>query len=225
MTESGPRPPKPVLLSDLGGVLVEDTWRCVAELLAKKYPVDPAPTCVLLHQLCPALDVGAESFDDFHRTFVQQSGIPVPLSEFREITLKRSLRLIRPTFRLYLRLRREAGVRIIVVSNIAEVLWSSIEQKFRISRALDGAVISSRVGAAKPDRRIFEAAIAAAGVGPADLVFVDDTAVNVRGAEAVGIPAFQVTGGPRQLRDLLNRIYGRLGRGKNQGGDVQPPAV
>lgn len=198
---------KPVLLSDVGGVLVEDHWRCVAELLARAHPLDVEATRATLYRLCPPLDLGRESLDDFHRAFVEATGIPVHRAEFRRIVLHQGLRLVRPTFRLYLRLRHEDGVRIIAVSNISEILWASVERRFRLSQVLDDAVISSRVGVTKPDRHIFEVTVKVAGVDPADCIFVDDSATNVRGAQALGIRAFHVTGDPEELERLLAGIY------------------
>ena len=55
---------------------------------------------------------------------------------------------------------------------------------------VDAVVTSADVGAAKPDRRIFEAALAAAGCAPPEAVHIGDSADNdLAGAEAAGIRA------------------------------------
>ncbi|MEU1492617.1 HAD family phosphatase [Streptomyces sp. NPDC005776] len=50
-------------------------------------------------------------------------------------------------------------------------------------------VYSHETGIEKPDPRAFEAACAALGVRPESCLFIDDLAVNVRAAEAVGMQA------------------------------------
>jgi putative hydrolase of the HAD superfamily len=55
---------------------------------------------------------------------------------------------------------------------------------------VDDVVSSAVVGAAKPDVRLFEAALAAAGCGPGEAIHVGDSLENdVAGATAAGIAA------------------------------------
>ncbi len=56
----------------------------------------------------------------------------------------------------------------------------------------DAAVISTRVGAIKPDPRMYAAVVGALDVRPRDCLFVDDRADNVRGAVAAGMRAVQM---------------------------------
>jgi putative hydrolase of the HAD superfamily len=71
--------------------------------------------------------------------------------------------------------------------------WSDgrqiIAEKFGLRDAVDDLVVSAEVGIAKPDRRIFELALARLGVQPAEAIFVDDFARNIEGARALGLPA------------------------------------
>jgi len=53
--------------------------------------------------------------------------------------------------------------------------------------AFDEMIISAEVGVMKPDAGIYQMALAGVGVSPAEAVFVDDTARNVEGANAVGM--------------------------------------
>jgi putative hydrolase of the HAD superfamily len=48
-------------------------------------------------------------------------------------------------------------------------------------------VNSSEVGVAKPDRKIFEISLLRAGAEPAEALFIDDMAENVKAAENLGI--------------------------------------
>ncbi|MFM9057533.1 MAG: HAD family hydrolase [Planctomycetaceae bacterium] len=55
-----------------------------------------------------------------------------------------------------------------------------------LTGAVSQIVLSHEVGASKPDRRIFAAAAAAAGVAPERIFFTDDLPEHVAGARAVG---------------------------------------
>ena len=56
----------------------------------------------------------------------------------------------------------------------------------------DAAVISTHVGAIKPDRRMYEAVLKALDAEPADCLFVDDRPCNLEGATAIGMRAVQM---------------------------------
>ncbi len=57
---------------------------------------------------------------------------------------------------------------------------------------LDAAVYSFQVGAVKPDRRMYAAALEALNAAPETCLFVDDRASNLEGAAALGIHAAQM---------------------------------
>ncbi len=78
---------------------------------------------------------------------------------------------------------RRRGVRTAILSN-ADGLWAPPDEWLDL---FDAVVTSGEVGFAKPDRRIYLLAAERLGLDPAACVFVDDLAVNVRGAAAVGM--------------------------------------
>jgi putative hydrolase of the HAD superfamily len=65
--------------------------------------------------------------------------------------------------------------------------WGNDYPRELWAELFDAVVISSEVGLRKPDERIYRHAAAALGLDPAECVFVDDIAPNVRAAEAVGM--------------------------------------
>src|SRR3954468_14051848 len=84
---------------------------------------------------------------------------------------------------------RARGLRTVVVSNwdcsLGEVLAEA-----GLRGLVDGVVTSAEVGAAKPDQRIFDAALALAGSDAAEAVYVGDSPANdIDGAAAAGIRA------------------------------------
>jgi putative hydrolase of the HAD superfamily len=93
---------------------------------------------------------------------------------------------------------RERGVRTIVVSNWDASLHERLAET-GLAGLVDGALASAEVGAAKPQRAIFAAALALAGdVAPRDAWHVGDTiAADVEGARAAGLtPVLIARDGP-----------------------------
>ncbi|WP_367135371.1 HAD-IA family hydrolase [Saccharothrix sp. HUAS TT1] len=78
---------------------------------------------------------------------------------------------------------RDRGIRTAMLSN-ADFLWrppAGWEGLF------DVVITSGEVGLAKPDRRIYLLVAERLGLPAGECVFVDDLAVNVRGAAAAGM--------------------------------------
>lgn len=76
-----------------------------------------------------------------------------------------------------------------LLSNVGPLHWSFIRRRFAFPRYVRGAVLSYRVGARKPDPRLFEAALALARVRAADALLVDDHPRNVAAARRLGMRA------------------------------------
>jgi putative hydrolase of the HAD superfamily len=84
---------------------------------------------------------------------------------------------------------RAAGLRLVAASNWDSSLPEVLERT-GLAPLLDGVVSSAAVGAAKPDARLFEAALEIAGVAPADALHVGDHPdKDVEGALALGMRA------------------------------------
>ena len=97
--------------------------------------------------------------------------------------------------RLWTRIRPEAealvadtaavGRLTALLSNAPLVLGSAIEAA-PWRRHFDRVYVSARIGATKPDRRIYDHATADLGVEPGEIAFVDDRPENVAGALEAG---------------------------------------
>lgn len=75
------------------------------------------------------------------------------------------------------------------LSNDIERWSTKLRANLGLGQYLAGAVISSAVGARKPDAAIYRHLIEQTGYRPDELLFFDDRAKNVDGAKAVGMPA------------------------------------
>jgi len=111
-----------------------------------------------------------------------------------------------------------AGHRLGILSNINPLHWQFVsdgrfpllQQAGRRGSLFDLAVTSYEVGAMKPAARIYEAAVARAGVPAGDVFFVDDRAENVAGALAAGLDAVPFVGTERLGANLNERGVRRI---------------
>jgi putative hydrolase of the HAD superfamily/hydrolase len=82
---------------------------------------------------------------------------------------------------------RGAGVRTALLSNS----WGTTGyERDRFPDLFDAVVISSEVGARKPEPQIYRLAAERLALEPPDCVFLDDLLQNVDGARSVGMEAF-----------------------------------
>jgi 2-haloacid dehalogenase len=97
---------------------------------------------------------------------------------------------------------RGAGVPLYALSNWSAETFPLARPRYPFLDWFDGIVISGEVGAAKPDRRIYEALIERHALDPASLAFVDDVPANVAAAEGLGMRGVTFTSAPALRRDL-----------------------
>ena len=94
----------------------------------------------------------------------------------------------------------------LLISNADHVHLTQLIQKFGIDKLFNHIVISGKVGSMKPHHEIYEEALKQAGCKPEEVVFTDDRAANIEGAERAGITNAFVYESPQQLvRELHSR--------------------
>jgi putative hydrolase of the HAD superfamily len=102
-----------------------------------------------------------------------------------------------------LRLLRARGVRLGVVSNFDTRLLTLLEG-FGVSSSFDAVVLSSTVGFAKPDPRMFTAALSALRVAAATALHVGDSErLDRRAARAAGLRALRLDRGGQSTRHVI----------------------
>jgi putative hydrolase of the HAD superfamily len=97
-------------------------------------------------------------------------------------------------------------VRLFVLSNFDRRLRGILDGH-GLGRFFEQVVISSEVGAAKPNPRMFEAVLELAGCTAADCLHVgDDVVCDIDGAQAAGMHAFKVTRPGQGLDVLVEKV-------------------
>jgi putative hydrolase of the HAD superfamily len=104
---------------------------------------------------------------------------------------------------------REGGGRTAMLSNCGPEVIDRVRAQREVSRYFDAMVISWEVGIVKPEPAIYRLALERLAVAPGEALFVDDRAVNVEAAEAVGMQGM-IFRGDAAVAELRARIAAGL---------------
>jgi 2-haloacid dehalogenase len=104
-----------------------------------------------------------------------------------------------------LRRLRSSGKPVYALSNFARETFALAERHHDFLSEFDDRVISGHVGVVKPEPRIYQILFERVGRQPRELLFIDDSAANVRAAEALGMPAIHFTPGVDLEKELVAR--------------------
>lgn len=205
---------KAVIL-DVGGVLARDIWEYLYDDLAASHGLDRDA----LHEAGRLLwetfayvpQTPANTWRDMEQRYWELfllifRGTGLSVDELIALTDRYVLPIegMRPILeRLHAR-----GTRLVICSNNNEIWWPRQADKLELARFFPDSmlVLSSRVGAPKDSPRLemFRAAVAAAGVLPAECFFVDDRQPNIERARSYGIDA-RLFEGPEAFAQALRK--------------------
>ena len=82
---------------------------------------------------------------------------------------------------------RTDGVPNYAITNFSAEKFEGARELFAFLDGFDGIVVSGRERLLKPDAAIYKLFLERHGLAAADCIFIDDSAANVAGAEAVGM--------------------------------------
>jgi len=100
---------------------------------------------------------------------------------------------------------RDRDTPLYVLSNFSAETFPPAFERFDFLRWFRGMVISGEVGVIKPDPRIYEIMLARFAIDPHQVVYIDDVAANIEGAQPFGIHGIHFTT-PGALRGELVRL-------------------
>ena len=98
-----------------------------------------------------------------------------------------------------------AGVPLYALTNFAADLFEGARPLMPALTRFDGVVISGRERLVKPDPAIYRLLLDRFGLKAGHTLFIDDSAANVAGAQAVGMQTHRFTGAGRLRADLVER--------------------
>lgn len=100
---------------------------------------------------------------------------------------------------------KKQGFKLYYLSNFPDDIFDDLVEQYDFFKYFDGGLISARAKASKPDRRIYEMLLEKYSLKAGESLFADDSLLNVRGAETVGIKGVHVSI-PEDLRGHLKEI-------------------
>lgn len=136
-------------------------------------------------ELASRLGGQAPSPEDFYRAWTCHFTLNAPMVRLTEALVGR--------------------VKLVLLSNTHDLHVRFLRPQLPVLERFDGLVLSCEVGHLKPERAIYERAIAAAGVAPSKAVFFDDVEPYVEAARGAGLHAHVFRDArevPAQLRAL-----------------------
>lgn len=189
-----------VLLFDLGGVVIEVDFRRAFDHWGHAAGVDPDRIAerYLPDEAYERHERGELSSQDYFAHLRDRLGLDLPDADMAE-GWNRILPGEIPGMAAVLR-GLEGRIPLYLFSNTNPAHAEFFTQRFgRLLNHFDGIFLSSDLGHRKPEKHAFEAVCSRIGVHPRDVLFFDDSDVNVVGARKAGLHAAHV---PRHA-DLL----------------------
>jgi putative hydrolase of the HAD superfamily len=190
------------LLFDMGKVVLDFNFDLGMERLAGKcgLPLEEFKKVLFDKDWIRPYERGEISTAAYHRYLCEIGQLRMDLADFHESWSSVFLPDLLVPEALLADLRQRYPL--ILVSNTNESHVHYIERHYSVLQYFDVKIFSHVVGSLKPDRKIYEAAIAASGHPPEALFFTDDREENVSAAEDFGIRAHQFTTVPRLVAAL-----------------------
>jgi 2-haloacid dehalogenase len=119
-----------------------------------------------------------------------------------------------------LRELRDAGVRLIGLTNWPAETFAPARDRFEFFSWFEGIVVSGEVGLAKPDQAIFRLLLERYDVDPQSAAYVDDTLVHVETARRLGLTGFVFSDAV-----TLRRDFAGVGLPVRSDVDVRPATI
>ncbi|MCO4763312.1 MAG: HAD family phosphatase [Myxococcales bacterium] len=106
---------------------------------------------------------------------------------------------------------QQRGVKLGLLSNYFDEARTRWEDRFGLPSQFDVVVISGEVKMVKPTPEIYRLTLNELGVTSNQSLFIDDSEVNIRGAEALGIPSLLFRDNETAIDELQRRLHGTTG--------------
>ncbi len=178
---------------DLGGVLIEFSgFERLPEMLEEDLAVDEVRRRWIASPAVVAFERGGLAPDEFAVSLAREWQLRVAPEVFLEHFTDWAKDFYPGARELVTEVR--AVVATACFSNSNPLHWEKNFRQFGIQDAFDHCFASFELGAVKPERRAFELMLSHLDLEPQEVLFLDDTEVNVEGARRIGMSAELVRG-------------------------------
>ncbi len=175
------------LFLDIGEVLLTNGWGHESRHLAiEKFNLDLNDFETRHAIAFETYELGKLTMDEYLDIAVFYEPRDFTKEDFRQFMFTQS-KPYPEMIELIKRLKKRYGLKIIAVSNEARELNIYRIQEFELAGFIDFFVSSTYIHIRKPDMDIYKLALDMAQVQPAEVIYLDDTAVFITVAESLGI--------------------------------------
>jgi putative hydrolase of the HAD superfamily len=175
------------IIFDLGNVLVDFSHKKMFEQVAALTGIPSQDIYELFFEKRTELQYerGLISTDEIFSLIEKKATLSFEMQELLEAAS--AIFSPREEMELLVKKLKEKGYRLILLSNTFEPHIDYIAKNYSILPYFDNHIYSYKVGYAKPEPKIYEAALKAAQCKPSECFFIDDKIENIRPAEILGI--------------------------------------
>ncbi len=199
-----------IVLSDLGGVLINLNWESSARnLFGTAFQRHELLSHWLSLQSVKQFEAGRCDFGEFHRLFSEETGSRLSIEDFEQEFLS----IIGPVKPDCIAIMEELKrhYRLAMLSNTNHRHIELLRGQTSLLECFDELFLSYRMHLIKPDPVIFQKVCEQLNTVPEKVFFFDDSQTNVAAAQKEGLHAWRVTS-PNEILDIMNTDR-RLARG------------
>lgn len=192
-----------MILFDVGGVLVKLTGLPVfLSWLGNRVTADEALTMWLISPTVRAFETGKLEPDAFAERLIAEMSLPLTreqllggFGDWARSVLPGAVELVRRIPRTYI---------LATLSNSNTVHWPQLMKHPELLKPFQHHFVSYLTGKIKPDEDAFQNVLASIGCDAPEVLFLDDSSLNVQAARRVGMIAHQVKG-PAEAAAVLRQ--------------------
>jgi putative hydrolase of the HAD superfamily len=179
------------LIFDLGQVIVGFDHMELCRRASKHSPHTPDEIFARMFDsgLIKSFETGILAPDDFHREACHALDMQLPLEQFKTIW-NTIFTLNSETAHIIERLQ---DFQLLLLSNTNCWHFNYCLENYPVLSLFNTFILSYKIGVYKPDRTIFEAALANASARPQECIFIDDIEQYTDAARSIGIHAHTFT--------------------------------
>lgn len=175
------------LFLDIGGVILTDGWdRNSRKAGAEIFHLNHQDMEERHHLNFETYELGKMSLDEYLESVVFHKKRHFTPDDFKAFMYEQS-RPLPGMIALITHLKKEHGLKIVVISNEGRELNEYRIKKFKLNTFIDFFISSSFVNLRKPDAAIVRLALDIAQVNPAESIYIDNQALFVEIAERFGM--------------------------------------
>jgi epoxide hydrolase-like predicted phosphatase len=193
------------IIFDIGGVLVEVKIKSFLEHFVRQTGMNKEQlySMIVMGGEWELFEKGLITEEKLKERIEKEHGIKPDVMDKMADDWRSTLKPVKETMEVVKKLR--GRYKLVALSNVDEVTTKQCFEKFDLYRHFDEVVLSWRVHMRKPEPEIYEYVLKRMGLGPEEVVFIDNYPVNLPVARKMGIHTILYKN-PGQLKRDLKKL-------------------